>query len=83
MHSTTFGHTSNSTLTPTQCKKTKQRNSRTIHLLKHLEHPINIIMVQKPRLRVLLVLLERDPERVRHIDRLAVVLPQENAYDAL
>lgn len=40
-------------------------------------------MVQEPRLRVLLVLLERNPERVRHIDRLAVVLTQENAYDAL
>lgn len=57
--------------------------ARTVHLLKHLIHPLDIIMIQEPRLRILLVLLERDPKRVRYIDGFAVVLPQEHADDSL
>ena len=57
--------------------------TRTVHLLEHLVHPLDIIMIQEPRLRILLVLLERDPKRVRYIDRFAVVLPQEDADDSL
>ena len=40
-------------------------------------------MIEEPSLAVILVLLERHCERVRHVDDLAVVLPQKYAYNAL
>ena len=50
----------------------------TIDLLEHLVHPLDIIMVQEPRLAILLVLLKRDAKRVRHIDRLSIILPKQH-----
>lgn len=40
-------------------------------------------MVQEPRLRILLILFERDTEGVGDVDGLAVVLPKEDADDPL
>jgi hypothetical protein len=58
-------------------------DSRTVDLLEHLEHALDVVVVEEPGLRVLLVLLERDPERVRDVDRLPVVLAEQDADDAL
>jgi hypothetical protein len=60
-----------------------RRDSRTVDLLEHLEHALDVVVVEEPRLAVLLVFLERDAERVRDVDRLPVVLAQEHADNAL
>ena len=57
-------------------------NSRTVDLLEHLPHAVDVVVVEEPRLAVLLVLLEGDTEGVRDVDRAAVVLPQEDTDDA-
>ena len=54
----------------------------TIDLFEHLEHALDIVVVEEPRLGVLVVLLERNPERVGDVDRLARVLTEQHAHDA-
>ena len=54
----------------------------TIDLFEHLEHTLDIVVIEEPRLGVLVVLLERYPERVGDIDRLAVILTKQYTYDA-
>lgn len=46
----------------------------TIDLFEHLEHTLDIVVIEEPRLGILVVLLERYPERVGDVDRLAVIL---------
>ena len=55
----------------------------TVHLLEHLPHPFDVIVVQEPRFRVLLVLLERDTEGIGNIYGLAVILTEKNTDDTL
>jgi len=47
---------------------------RTINLLEHFVHSINIVMVEKPCLAISLIFLERNSKGICHIDRLPVVL---------
>ena len=47
---------------------------RTVDFLEHLEHRLDIIVVQEPRLGIPIVLLERHTERIRDVDRSPVVL---------
>ena len=54
----------------------------TIDFFEHFEHTLDIVVIEEPRLGVLVVLLERYPERVGDIDRLAVILTKQYAYDA-
>ena len=54
----------------------------TIDLFEHLEHTLDIVMIEEPRLGILVVLLERYPERVGDVDRLAVILAEQHAHDA-
>jgi hypothetical protein len=56
---------------------------RTVDLLEHLEHPLDVIVVEEPCLGIFVVLLKRHSERVGHIDRLAVILAEEHTDDAL
>ena len=58
-------------------------NLRTVDLLEHLPHALDVVVVEEPRLAILVVLLERDTERVRDVHRRAVVLAEEKAHDAL
>ena len=58
------------------------KNLRTVDLLEHLPHALDVVVIEEPRLAILVVLLERDTERVRDVHRRAVVLPKENAHDA-
>jgi hypothetical protein len=58
-------------------------DSPTVHLFEHLKHLLNVVMVQEPSLRVSLVLLERDTERVCDVDCLPIVLTKEDADNAL
>lgn len=46
----------------------------TINLFEHLEHTLDIVVIEEPRLSILVVLLKRDPKRVGDIDRFAVIL---------
>ena len=55
----------------------------TVHLLEHLPHPFDVIMIQEPRLRVLLVLLEGDTEGIGNVYRLAVILAEKDPDDTL
>ena len=64
-------------------QKRRGRNSRTVDLLEHLPHALNIVVVEEPRLAVALVLLERNAERVGDVHGRAVVLPQQHANDSL
>ena len=54
-------------------------NLRTVDLLEHVPHSLDVVVVEEPCLWVLLVFLERNAERVRDVDRLAVVLSEEHA----
>ena len=54
----------------------------TIDLFEHLEHTLDVIVVEEPRLGVPVVLLERHAERVGDVDRPPVVLPEQHADDA-
>lgn len=72
-------HTNTSYLSLTTHKNKK----RTVDLLEHLEHRLNVVVVQEPRLGVPVILLERHAERVGNVDRLPVVLPEQHADDAL
>jgi hypothetical protein len=55
----------------------------TVHLLEHLPHPFDVIVVQEPCFRVLLVLLEGDTEGVGNVYRLAVILTEKDTDDTL
>ena|SRR6267142_938525 len=44
------------------------RRARTVDLLEHLEHPLDVIVVEEPCLGIFVVLLKRHSERVGHID---------------
>ena len=57
-------------------------NSRTVDLLEHLPHAVDVVVVEEPRLAVLLILFKGDTEGVRDVDRGAVVLTQEDTDDA-
>jgi len=64
-------------------KRTADRQAvLTIDLFEHLEHTLDIIVIEEPRLGVLIVLLEGYPERIGDIDRLAVILTKQYAYNA-
>ena len=58
-------------------------NLRTVDLLEHLPHRLDIIMIEESSFAVILILFERRREGVRHVDDLAVVLSQKYAYNAL
>ena len=53
-------------------------NLRTVDLLEHLPHALDVVMVQEPCLRVLLILLKGYAERVGDVDCLSGVLPEED-----
>jgi hypothetical protein len=55
----------------------------TIDFLEHLPHALDIVVVQKPRLWILFILLKRYAKGVSYVDRLAIVLTQQYAYNAL
>lgn len=55
---------------------------RTINLLEHLVHLLNIIVVQEPCLAVFFVFFEWDAERVGDVDGLAIVLAKQHANNA-
>ena len=55
----------------------------TVHLLEHLPHPFDVIVVQEPRFRVLLVLFERDAEGIGNVDGLAIILAKKYADNTL
>ena len=63
----------------TQPTRAYQGNSPTVNLLEHLPHPLDIVMIQIPRLWIFLVFFKGDTERVGDVDGLAVVLPEEDA----
>ena len=44
------------------------RCGRTVHFLEHVVHALDVIVIEEPCLRVLLVLLERDTEGVGDVD---------------
>ena len=53
----------------------------TVHLLEHFPHSFDVVMVQEPCFRVLLVFLERNPEGIGNVHRLAGVLTKKDADD--
>ena len=55
----------------------------TVHLLEHLPHPFDVIVVQEPCFRVLLVLFERDAEGIGNVDGLAIILAKKYADNTL
>jgi hypothetical protein len=55
----------------------------TVHLLKHLPHPFDVIVVQKPCFRIFLVFFERNAEGIRNIDGLAIILAKKYADNTL
>lgn len=55
----------------------------TVHLLEHLPHPFDVIVVQEPRFRVLLVLFERDAEGIGNVDGLAIILAKKYTDNTL
>ena len=55
----------------------------TVNLLEHLPHAFDIIVVQEPCFRVLLVLFEGDTEGVGNVYRLAVILTEKDTDDTL
>ncbi len=44
------------------------RRALTIDLFEHLEHTLDIVMIEEPCLGILVVFLERYPERVGDVD---------------
>lgn len=58
-------------------KGLERKRKRTIDFLEHLPHALNVVMIEEPRLWVLLVLLERDSERIGNIHALPVILPEQ------
>jgi len=53
----------------------------TIDLFEHLEHTLDIVVIEEPRLGILVILLERYSKRVGDVDRLAVILTKQYAHD--
>jgi hypothetical protein len=62
--------------------KNRVSKTPTIDFLKHIEHALDVIMVQEPRFAVLLVLFEGYTERVGDVYSFSVVLTQEDTYDS-
>lgn len=60
-----------------------QLGTLTVDLPEHPPHLFHVVEVEKERLRVLVVLLERHGERVRDVDRVAVILTKKHAENSL
>ena len=58
-------------------------DSPTIDLFEHLPHAFNVVVVEEPCLRVPFILFKGYSKRVRDVDCLAVVLPEQHADDPL
>jgi hypothetical protein len=58
-------------------------HKRTVDLLEHVEHVLQVAVVQEPDRRVLLVLLKRHGKAVGHVDLAFERVAQQDAHDAL